>query len=411
MPKASALTVSAIKKLRHSGTSYTSHDGRRVYRREVAWDADVPGLGLRPLPSGRKAWVLRYRVRGRQRIVVLGAFGAITLEAARRIAQKRLARLADTSEDPCSRRERGETVGAFVPVYLEHARQNVKASSAATYAGALRAVVADLGGSPVDELSEAEVRRAFARWTERRGRYAANRSLQALASLLDLAGERGLRPRSAPNPARLVKRNREGRSERVLTGEELERVGRELEAEERARPDAADAVAAVRLLLLTGARRREITELAWAHVDLAAGLLRLRESKSGPKAIPLNIGARELLASLPRDASSPRVFPSGRHRVEYAVQHTWARVRARAGCSDVRLHDLRHTWATFATAANYSTAIVGKALGHRSEQSTRRYQHLGIADPVREMVERVGGEIAASLEGRPPAEVVKLERG
>jgi integrase len=413
------LTLRQCKAARHSGTSYAGAQGKPVFRVEILWDTEVRGFGLRLLPSGRKGWVLRYRHRGRQHMNELGDFGTFTLEEARAKARGYLVRV-ESGEDPFSKREDGKTLESFEASFSASCRARVEAreitaSTAAKYAESFAALREVLGSHLLDEIDGQDVRRAFAEVTKTRGRFAANRALSALALVLRLAADTGYRSPTAPNPIADVTRNREVPRGLEFSDDELARLGAALDAEEERRPEASDTVAAIRLLALTGARRREVTGLTWGEVDLPGMRLRLRSTKTGPREIALNFAAAALLSALREGALSTeplaRVFPVTHHEAGYAIQYTWRRVRAAAKLPlQARLHDLRHHYVTRGVAANFSEALVGKAVGHSSAATTRRYSHVSV-EPTRALVEHVGGEIAAALAGKPRAEVVRLAGG
>jgi integrase len=410
------LTLRQCKAARHSGTSYTGAQGKPVFRVEILWDTEVRGFGLRLLPSGRKSWVLRYRHRGRQHMNEFGDFGTFTLEEARVKARGYIVRV-ENGEDPFSKRENGKTLASLEEDFSASclarvAAGEITASTAAKYAESFAALREVLGADLLDEIDGQAVRRAFAEITKTRGRYAANRALSALALVLRLAADAGYRSPTAPNPTEDVTRNREVPRGLEFSDDELARLGAALEAEEDRRPEASDTIASIRLLALTGARRREITGLTWGEVDLPGMRLRLRSAKTGPREIALNSAAATLLSSLREGALSAephaRVFPVTHHEAGYAIQYTWRRVRAAAKLPpQARLHDLRHHYVTRGVAGNFSEALVGKAVGHSSAATTRRYSHVSV-EPTRALVEHVGGEIAAALAGKPRAEVVRL---
>jgi integrase len=412
------LTLRQCKAAGHSGTSYAGAQGKPVFRVEILWDTEVRGFGLRLLPSGRKTWVLRYRHRGRQHMNDLGDFGTFTLEEARAKARGYLVRV-EGGEDPFSKRENGKTLESFEGDFSASCRARVEAreitaSTAAKYAESFAALREVLGAHLLDEIDGQDVRRAFAEVTKNRGRFAANRALSALALVLRLAVDSGYRSPTAPNPVADVTRNREVPRGLEFSDDELARLGAALDAEEDRRPEASDTIASIRLLALTGARRREITGLTWGEVDLPGMRLRLRTAKTGAREIALNHAAASLLSSLREGATSTeplaRVFPVTHHEAGYAIQYTWRRVRAAAKLPlQARLHDLRHHYVTRGVAANFSEALVGKAVGHSSAATTRRYSHVSV-EPTRALVEHVGGEIAAALAGKPRAEVIRLAR-
>ena len=163
----------------------------------------------------------------------------------------------------------------------------------------------------------------------------------------------------------------------------------------------ASAIAAVRLLILTGCRLNEIMTLQWEHVDIAGKALRLPDSKTGAKVVHLGQPAIELLEKIERVEENPWVIAGTMPGAPaHRPQPFWQRVRARAGLKDVRIHDLRHTFASTAVAAGQGLPMIGKLLGHTQVQTTARYAHLA-ADPVKNAADQVAGNIAASLnEGR-----------
>jgi integrase len=169
-----------------------------------------------------------------------------------------------------------------------------------------------------------------------------------------------------------------------------------------------EVIAAVRLLILTGARRGEILGLEWEHVDLDAACLRLSDSKEGgAKVIPLGAHALDVLARLPRRSSW--VLPTAAGDGPVSLSKPWNRIRKRAGLEDVRLHDLRHSFASVGVAGGDSLFIVGSILGHKRASTTERYAHLS-DDPRRAATERIGARIAAAMDSKPDAEVVPLRR-
>ena len=227
---------------------------------------------------------------------------------------------------------------------------------------------------------------------------AANRVLALLSKMLALAEQWGLRD-PGTNPVRGLERFREKRRERHLTPAELSRLGDVLRQVERERTEHPSSVALVRLLLLTGARRGEVLGLRWTQIDWQAGSVRLADSKTGPKTLYLSDAARAVLAFLPRPEGNPWCLPgrvSGRPLVN--PQKPWRRIRTAAGLDDVRLHDLRHTYAAVAARGGLSLPMIGALLGHSEPQTTQRYAHL-VGNPVQAAAEQVGEAIRRALGG------------
>jgi integrase len=243
------------------------------------------------------------------------------------------------------------------------------------------------------------------------------------------AGRSGVVPEGV-NPARRIEQFKEHRRERFLTGKELERLGaavREAETKgipwdvDEGRPKAKhlpkaknrftrigpSAAAAIRLLLLTGCRLPEILHLKWEQVDLERGLLLLADSKTGRKTVILNAPALAVLTGL--DRLGPYVVPGDDPEKPRAdLKRPWEAVGRRAGLEGVRLHDLRHTYASFGAGGGLGLPIIGKLLGHTQASTTQRYAHLD-ADPLRRASEAIGGRIAAALEGKRAGSVVRLK--
>ena len=225
--------------------------------------------------------------------------------------------------------------------------------------------------------------------------YQANRALEIGVKLFNLAEEWKLR--TGGNPCKFVRKYRETKRERFLTDAEFRRLGEvlgEMEAEGRL---PAHPAAAIRLLMLTGCRRNEIVELQWKDVDLGAGELRLRDSKSGARLVPLSPAAARVLAELPRVEDNPWVIPGtkrGRHLAD--LNHYWERVRERVKLPEVRLHDLRHSFASRALALGESLSMIGKLLGHNKIDTTSRYAHLA-RDSIKASSARVADSIGADI--------------
>ena len=233
------------------------------------------------------------------------------------------------------------------------------------------------------------------------------------------------------NPARKIDKFKEDRRERFLTGEELERLGAAIvEAEtsgipwvvDQTKPNAKHlpmptnrftkinqfAAAALRLLLFTGCRLREILCLRWEYVDLERGLLFLPDSKTGRKTVILNAPAVEILAQLQK--IGPYVVPGDDpEKPRPDLHRPWRAIRKRAGLEGVRLHDLRHTYASFGAGSGLGLPIIGRLLGHTQASTTARYAHLD-NDPLRRASETIGERIAEALKGNKTAAVIPIQR-
>lgn len=385
------------------------------------WDDDLPRFGLRVRTTGTKTYVVQYRAKGRTRVVTLGCHGGLTPASARKLALAVLAQVA-AGGDPAEDRDTGReqlTVRQLGQRYMaEHAVPKKKPTSVADDRRMLeKYIYPALGSRRVLEVRRADIEKLHV--ALRAKPTTGNRLVSLLSALFHFAERLELVPPYF-NPCRGICRYAERRRERFLSVAELTRLGSALKALEEAYKAGKDprrqqseipaGLAAVRLLVFTGARVGEILGLRWEYVDFERGLLRLPDSKTGAKVIHLNAPALELLARrCEARGDSPWVIPgeaAGEHLVN--LGKIWRRVRKRAGLEDVRLHDLRHSFASVGAAAGLSLPLIGGLLGHRQASTTQRYAHL--ADhPLRSASELVASRIAAALEGREAALVLPIE--
>ena len=370
----------------------------------VFWDPDLRGFGVRVYPSGAKVYVVQSRERGRSRRVTVGRHGAVSADEARRRAARIIARIKLWGEPapPSAAAPAGPTVAELAERYLEEqVAVHCKPRTLDLYRAVVhRHLVPALGETPIAALGREQVSSLHYRLRKTPG--AANRAVEVLGRIVAMAEDRGLRPPGG-NPCRSVDKYRQQRHERFLSEEEYRRLGRALdEADGGARGASPAAVAALRLLALTGCRRSEILDLRWEHVDPDAGELRLPDSKTGARLVPLSRAAAEVLSGLPRTPGNPWVIPGRKPGAPLRnLQHPWEAIRAQAGLHDVRIHDLRHSFASRALALGESLSMIGELLGHRRLSTTARYAHLA-RDSVRASSARVADSIGADiLDGRP----------
>ncbi len=395
------------------------------------WDDDLPGFGLRVFASGRKSYLVQYRVSARTRRYTIGLHGKFTPDEARKRAARLLAEVADGGDPSGERAEarKAMTVAEVADLYLSEGpaeKPNKKASSwKADESNIRRHILPLLGRRLAKSLTQADVARfqsdvaagrtAADEKTGFRGRAivkggkgTAARSLAVLAAMLQFGVGRGLLP---SNPGRGVKPYKGEKKERFLSEAEVSRLAETLATMEAEHALPAVAAAAIRLLLLTGCRKNEILSLRWEWIDFDRGGLCLPDSKAGARTIPLAAPALEILAGLPR--SSEWVLPAAKGDGHYVgLGKAWERVRRRAGLDGVRTHDLRHSFASFAVADGATLYLVGKVLGHRQARTTEVYAHLA-DDPVRAVTDRTAARIAAAMKngGGESAEVVELQGG
>lgn len=370
----------------------------------VFWDSEQPGFGLRVRPTGRKVFVCWFRTKaGRARKVTIGSMGRLTVDQARQQARELLTQV-DKGQDP----GRERTIARHAPVvaelfdryFAEHAELKKKANTVAKdRRWVTRCILPALGKFKVRDVSRADV--AALHHAMRATPYAANRVFEILRKAFNLAEAWGLRP-DGTNPCRHVEKYKEAKRERLLTPDELARLGQALDDIEREVSELPSVTSLVRLLVLTGCRLGEIQNLRWEQVDLEAGALRLADSKTGAKVVPLGEAALELLTSLPRPPFGGYVCPGIKENSPLVgIHRAWYRIRERADLPDLRLHDLRHGWASLAASSGLSLPIIGAVLGHAQPGTTARYAHF-LAEPLRQAVDMVSGKIAKAM-SQPPA--------
>jgi integrase len=383
------------------------------------YDSELTGFGLKVLPSGAKRWCVEYRAGAGGRGVgktrmVLGSSTTLTPDQARTAAKATLASVA-LGENPSALRSKARempTFKEFAERYLsEEAKAKLKPRTVVNYEIYMRKhAVPAIGTIKLDALDMADVAKLHRKIGGQKP-MTANRVVEFVGSVYRYAAMCGLVQRGH-NPGAHIQAYREQRRERFLSSEELARLGDAIrEAETSGIPWVLDiekplskhvpktqltkigphVAAALRLLVLTGARLREILELKWEYVDFERGLLLLPDSKTGRKAIVLNAPALKILSELPRIGSFA-IASEDPDRPRHDLNKPWKLVSARAGLSGVRIHDLRHTHASVGAGAGLGLPIIGKLLGHSQPATTARYAHLD-NDPLK----RASNKIAESL--------------
>lgn len=389
--------------------------------RAFLWDDALSGFGVVAFHTGKKAYVIQFRKDGRSRRLKLGEHGRLTADEARSEAKKLLGAV-ETGTDPIKERRAARAVRTLREVSDEYMRLHVemkrKPGTVEQYRILLdRHILPTLGSRRIIDVHRIDVARMHEKLSSTP--YTANRAVSLISSLWGWAARRDEVPPEG-NPARGIEKNEEHGRERFLSFEELERLGDALRrAETVGLPYTIDetiptakhaakppnrltksdpfAVAAIRLLILTGARLREILHAKWEHVDFERGMIRLPDSKTGKKPIYLSSSALAVLSGLKRIHDNPHLIvgaKSGTPRAD--LKKPWASIAKAAGLTEVRLHDLRHSFASIGAGGGMGLPIIGKLLGHSQPGTTARYAHLD-ADPMRRAVEKIGDTISSAM--------------
>ena len=361
-------------------------------RERVVWDDDLKGFGVRVHPTGRKVYIVKTRYRGRVIKRTIGPHGAVTPSYAR-VRAAEIITDARAGKNPAGRNADAPTMIALGKRFLkEYVSTHCKPSTAEEYRRSVKLFIDPrIGRYRVPDIQRSDI--AALHHDMRDTPYQANRTLGVLSKMFNLAELWDLRP-DGTNPCRHVRRFREEKRERFLSDVEYQRLGAALKEIEVDGTETASATVAVRLLMLTGCRLSEIQKLLWEHVDLEASELRLPDTKTGAKVVYLGDPAIAVLERIDRRDGNPWVIAGrkpGGHLTD--LQHPWRRIRARAGLDDVRIHDLRHSFASGGLLVGEGLPMIGKLLGHTQVQTTARYAHLA-NDPVKSAANRIASRIA-----------------
>ena len=393
-------------------------------RASITYDTELKGFGVRIGASGKLSWFVEYRPgaggrRVAKRRMLLGS-RELTPEQARAAAKEVLANVA-LGKDPAAQLQRDRamsTFNEFAQRYLrEEAAQKLKPGTVVNYEICVRKhATPAFGSTKLDAVSTADIARLHLCIGQTKP-MTANRVVECISSIYRYAAICNLVPHGH-NPTKGIRAFREQRRERFLSSVELGRLGeviREGETDgipydvDESKPKSKHApkpenrrtlidqysAAAVRLLLLTGARLREILDLKWEYVDLERGLLFLPDSKTGRKTIVLNAPAMVILAGLPRVGCFV-IAGEQPDKPRTDLNRPWRAIVKRSSLLGLRIHDLRHTHASFGAGAGLGLPIIGKLLGHTQASTTQRYAHLD-ADPLRRASEQIAGQIATAM--------------
>lgn len=375
------------------------------------WDTEVKGFGLRVRGGGVKTYVLHYRAgSGRNaplRKFTIGKHGSPwTPDTARKEAERLLGLVRDGADPAADKNSHkaAPTVSELGDRFVtEHADTKRKPATAKQYRRLLDQFIGPaIGRKKVADVTRQDVMKLHSGMSDTP--YQANRVLALVSTLFTFAERVGQRP-DGSNPARHVERFKEAARERMLSGEELARLGDALATS----CESPYVVSLVKLLVFTGARLGEVLGMRWEWIDFERGEARLPDSKTGRKTIHLPAPALQVLANLPRMADNPYVICGERPLAHLiGVQRPWQRVRRAAGLDGLRIHDLRHAFASVAACSGLGLPIIGKLLGHTQAVTTMRYSHLA-ADPLKAAAATVAGKIADAMRGNREGEAVVVQ--
>ena len=377
-------------------------DTLKVEKDTVFWDSELAGFGVRVYPGGGKTYVVQTRSGGKPaRRIAIGRHGVVSAEEARRRAALIVARIK-AGEEPVPeplpvRQANGPTVAELATRFLEdHVAARCKPATAAAYRFAIEKHILPAFGK-LSALAVDRARVAAFHEALRDRPTTANQAVDLLARIYRAAEDRGAVP-AGTNPCRQIRKYRARRRERFLTEPEFRRLGGTLDEMEANGEIAVHAAAALRLLMLTGCRRNEILTLRWDAVDPDEREIRLSDSKTGARTVSLSPEAAAVLAGIPRMPDNPFVIAGRAGRHLGSLNYSWPRVRTRAGLRGVRLHDLRHSFASRALALGETLPAIGRLLGHSRVETTARYAHLA-DDSVRQVAIRISESIADDILG------------
>ena len=371
-------------------------------RETLYWDSELSGFGVRVYPSGSKIYLVQTRKGGKSRRLTVGRHGLVSADQARNEAARIIADIKAGREplpaNGAAPVQPRPTVAEVAERYMrEHVEVRCKPTTVRQCRHTLdHHLLPALGTEPLGAIGRERV--AALHYSLHETPVMANKVVELLSRLFYMAEDWGIAPEGG-NPCKFVRKYKEPGCERFLSEEEFRRLGRVLGEVEAEGKVCASAVAAFRLLMLTGCRRNEILTLRWADVDIEAGEIQIRDGKTGARSVALSPAARTVLAGIPRLPDNPWVIAGAGPGARLSnLNNAWLVIRARADLEGVRIHDLRHSFASRALALGESLPMIGKMLGHRKVQTTARYAHLA-RDSVKASAARIAESLRADLAG------------
>ena len=379
-----------------------------VERDTVFWDRELTGFGVRVYSTGGKVFIAQARGPDgpdnphKPRRITVGRHTVLSAEQARQRAALIIARIK-AGEEPVplplpAKHAKGPSVADLATRYLEeHIAVRCKPKKQRTARSVVnRHIVPTLGRLPLQAVERSHVMAMHESLCETPAM--ANMAVETLGHMYKLARGWDMVPEDCDDPCESIPLNPERKRERFLTDAEFTRLGQVLdEVSGNGSQVSPGAVTTIRLLMLTGCRKTEIMTLRWGHVDLDRAEIRIVNGKTGDRTVHLSLAAVKVLAALQREPDNPWVIPGAKPGTHMAdIDGAWQSIRARAGLNDVRIHDIRHSFASRALALGEGLPIISRLLGHRRVETTARYAHLA-RDSVWESAERIAVSIAADI--------------
>ena len=362
----------------------------------IFWDRDLAGFGVRVHTTGRKLYIVQSRGPAGLKRVTLGRVGTETVDVRRREAAAVIDRIK-RGEDPIpSKPAAAPTVADLAERFLEkYVAVRCKPGTAKNYRQAIQHhVLPALGKKALKDVAPEDVTALHHKLRDTPA--AANQAMWVLSKMFAQAESWGMVPPSL-RPTRHVRQYRGTSRERFLTPDEYRHLGAALTRLETEGSMMPSAVAAIRLLMLTGCRSDEILTLKWDDVDRTARVLRLRDSKTGPRMVPLTGPVLKVLDGIEREDGVSWVLRGGKAGTRLAcLSWHWRRIKQETGLHDVRVHDLRHSYASRALALGEGLPVIGRLLGHVRVSTTAKYAHL-VRDAEKTAAARTGDSIGAQI--------------
>lgn len=384
--------------------------GKTPKHRDIRWCESIPGFGVRVWPSGKKSFVVWYRINGRQRSYSIGRYGPLTIQQARDIAHRKLAQVIE-GKDPLAERQRlavGKTFADLAETYIERHAKPKKKTWKEDQQRLNDHVLPFWGSRQVATIKRSDV----AQLHQRIGKVfpgAANRTLQMLSKMFNCAIAWGYLEDNAANPCKGVERFPEHSRDRFVSHQEMPKLASSINGEPNV-----FIRSLIWLYLLTAARKKELMKIKWTQVNLVTGEIRIGNTKNGkPHYVPLSKPALTILHALPRIAGNEYVF-CGRDEGKPLdnIDKAWRRIRKEAGLEDVWLHDLRRTVGSWVAQSGGSLVLVGNMLNQDSVRASAIYARFS-RDPVRKAFDQHGSAVAEFISLKPnpkPEEQKKAKR-